>query len=79
MTADRQKGCLKNETETDRKKVEAHRPKNSTAHLVESVRDRHEKADRRKNEKISIHGEPSILDTPAPLAMLPRRRNSPRR
>ena len=46
MTADRQKGCLENKAQPDGEKVEPHRPKNSTSHLEDRVRDRHQKTER---------------------------------
>jgi hypothetical protein len=69
LTSDRQERRLKNKTERDCDEIEPHRSKNSAAHFDNRVCDCDQETNRCGNEKISIHREPSILDTPPPLAI----------
>jgi hypothetical protein len=55
MTADRQKCRLKNKAQADRKKIEPHRAKHSSAQLNKAVHKRCEKTDYGNDEKLSIH------------------------
>jgi hypothetical protein len=55
MTADGQKCRLKNKAQADRKKIEPHRAKHSSAQLNKGVHKRCEKTDCRNDEKSAIH------------------------
>src|ERR1700680_3803600 len=45
VTANRQKGSLKNKPKADGDEIKPHRPKNSVAEFKNSVRNRHQKTD----------------------------------
>jgi hypothetical protein len=50
VAADRQERRLKNESQTDGKKIESHRPKHSGMQLNSRVQNRCEKTERRNDE-----------------------------